>query len=110
MGEPMNELLESAKLAGLFFVLPLGAAAALAAIGDRLLDRRWHRNHTPDVIPHDLEDFREPVAPYFNGRIEHDARTAYAIHKTVFENNEDRIGPGPLTTSKELTHARSTLK
>lgn len=109
----MTNLLQAAAVTD--WTIPLVVVLAIAgAFTLRWQIRTYHR---PQVMPRPDrhlpadeyrllgDDYLKCVQPFFRGRKEHDARSAYAIHHVCFpENNEPRTaGTVEALTDKELS-------
>lgn len=97
------ELIESAKLAGLFMLIPI-VMAVLAAVGDRLGERRFRRNLVPVETHHDFDDWFEPVEPFYRSKFESHTRSRLAVAVTCGADPENNEGQAAATAGPHATH------
>lgn len=100
----IDELIESAKFAGLLFVLPLTLFALVAKVADVAAGRRFRRNLVPHVTEHDFDDWRVPVAPYFSESFIRSTRRRFAIAATCGADPENSEGRTAATADPRTTH------
>ena len=98
----MDALVESALVA-VYIAAPFAALAVLAAVGDRLADRRYHRNLIPVETHHDFDDWREPVAPFFRSRFESRVRSRLAVAATCGADPEKKMAPARVKSPDAMT-------
>jgi len=98
----MDALVESVIVAA-FIAGPLAVLAVLAAIGDRMADRHYHRTHEPVETPHDFDDWRDPVIPFFRSRFESHTRSRLAVAATCGADPEKKMAPARVKSPDAMT-------